>query len=88
MPTGAHGRKGGRPWQRLVAEVIARDAGICWLCGEPGATSGDHVIPLAKGGVELDPNNVRAAHLACNRSRGKRDPHPVVAQLRTSREWF
>jgi 5-methylcytosine-specific restriction endonuclease McrA len=55
-------RIGGRPWRRLVAYVLTRDAGICHLCGHPGADTGDHLTPLEDGGPELDPANVRAAH--------------------------
>lgn len=55
-------RKGGRPWRRTVAYVIARDQGICALCGHPGADTGGHVIALEDGGPELDPDNVRAEH--------------------------
>jgi 5-methylcytosine-specific restriction endonuclease McrA len=66
-------RAAGRPWRRLRASVLASD-GICWLCGEPGADSADHVTPRAHGGALLDPNNVRPAHLTCNLRRGTRPP--------------
>ena len=55
-------RKGGRPWRRIVAYVLARDGGICHLCGHDGADTGDHVTRLEDGGLELDPDNVKAAH--------------------------
>lgn len=55
-------RIGGRPWRRLRAYVIARDNGICGLCGMPGADTGGHIIALEDGGAELDPDNVRAEH--------------------------
>lgn len=55
-------RKGGRPWRRLVAYVLDRDQGICHLCGHPGADTGDHVHRIEDGGLELDPDNVKAAH--------------------------
>lgn len=61
----------GNDWRALVKRVVVRDQGVCWLCGKPGATTGDHVVPLSKGGARLDPSNVRAAHHACNS--GKRD---------------
>jgi 5-methylcytosine-specific restriction endonuclease McrA len=53
------------------ARVLARDGGICWLCGGPGATTVDHVIPRARGGGD-DEDNLRAAHLDCNMRRGAR----------------
>ena len=55
----------GRPWRRLVAQVVARDDGICQLCGEPGGTTADHIIRASAGGATtLD--NLRCAHVACN----------------------
>lgn len=59
-------------WQRLVKRVLARDNEVCWLCGQAGATSGDHVVPLSRGGARLDPANVRAAHVECNSAKGAR----------------
>lgn len=96
MPTGAHGRVGGHRWRKLVAYVLERDASICWLCGHPGADSGDHVVPLKHGGAELDPENVRAVHhrrcptcnRACNQSRNARPVTPAAVTLNTSRRWF
>jgi hypothetical protein len=35
---------------QLVAQVVERDGGICWLCGKPGATSADHVVRVPHGG--------------------------------------
>lgn len=43
--------------------------GVCWLCGQPGADTRDHVVALAAGGTN-DPSNIRPAHRACNSRRG------------------
>ena len=58
-----------------VRTLYKRDNGICWLCGEPcdiDADSNDnlypsidHVIPIARGGLD-EWNNVRLAHRLCN----------------------
>lgn len=56
----------------------------CWIChgpidyyaeisSTPNSWEGDHVVPIAKGGEELDINNVRACHKRCNRARGAGD---------------
>ena len=60
---------GSRAWRRLVAQVIRRDHGICQLCGQPGATSADHIIRRRDGGRD-ELSNLRACHPACNRRRG------------------
>lgn len=61
MPTPTP-RVGGRPWRRLVAQVLIRDRGICQICGHPGADTGGHIVALEDGGPELDPLNVQAEH--------------------------
>lgn len=73
----------GRPrgWARTTQRVLGRDGGICWLCGRPGATSVDHVVPRSKGGGHADAN-LRAAHITCNSRKGAR---LAVAQLPRSR---
>ena len=59
------GRKMPKGWKKISKAVIARDHGICHICGLPGANSADHIIPHAKGGSD-DPTNLRAAHMTCN----------------------
>jgi len=75
---------GGRPWRRTVARVLRRDAGICWICGQPGAESADHITPRSQGGPDTL-NNLRAVHHnvgnRCNRYRGDRSPESAVARL-------
>lgn len=58
--TGRRETKGPR-WEATRARVVRRDGGICWICGQPGADSADHVIPLAYGGTS-DDDNLRAVH--------------------------
>jgi Pyruvate/2-oxoacid:ferredoxin oxidoreductase delta subunit len=51
----------GRSWRRLVAQVVVRDHGRCWVCFHYGAHSGDHVVPDTEGGLST-PENVKAIH--------------------------
>lgn len=71
-----------RRWRKLRAAVLARDRGICHLCGRGGARSVDHLVPRAHGGSD-DMANLAAAHLSCNSERGSR----VADQPVTSRQW-
>jgi 5-methylcytosine-specific restriction endonuclease McrA len=71
-----HPKRGGSSrWRRLVAEVVERDGGVCHLCGLPGATSADHVVPVSRGGRD-ELANLRAAHLSCNLARRDDDAPP------------
>lgn len=66
----------------------------CWLCGkpirydlkppEPLSFSADHVDPVGLGGSNH--GELRAAHLGCNKKRGKKRPE-ATGILKTSRPW-
>jgi 5-methylcytosine-specific restriction endonuclease McrA len=80
-------RIGGRRWRRLLAQVLDEDGDICWLCGKPGATSGDHVIPVSvRPDLEFERWNVRPCHVRCNTRRGNRPVRPAP-RVPTSRPW-
>lgn len=57
-------------WRALVRFVLERDGYVCQL-RIPGvclgsANTGDHVVPLSRGGARLDEDNVQAACRPCN----------------------
>jgi 5-methylcytosine-specific restriction protein A len=58
----------GWSYQKKRPHILARDGGVCWICGGLGADSVDHVVPRARGGGNGD-ENLRAAHLSCNSAR-------------------
>jgi 5-methylcytosine-specific restriction endonuclease McrA len=60
----------GPGWARISRQVIARDEGICHICGEPGADTADHLLPRSLGGDSADMGLLAAAHRACNSRRG------------------
>jgi 5-methylcytosine-specific restriction endonuclease McrA len=83
-----------RQYRKATARLRARSQ-VCWICGNPIDVSlpwtdkwswtADHVVPRSKGGHLL--GEMRAAHRACNSSRGNREVAPS-AQLPTSRQWL
>jgi len=59
---------------------------ICWLCGQPGADTVDHIIPLSIDPSRgEDPTNRLPAHRSCNSSRGAKMPEAKT--LNASRIW-
>lgn len=76
-----------RKKQALLVDVYKRDDGECFWCerltalvnsvkGEPMLPSTatlDHIVPLSKDGVLLDPRNILLACFRCNCLRGNRD---------------
>ena len=57
-------------WHKLRKEIIARDEGRCFYCGEQASTA-DHVIPRGKNGPD-HPANLVACCLICNTIAGGR----------------
>lgn len=90
--------RGGRRWRTVRAAFrarCARENTPCWLCGQtisydlpsghPECWEPDHFHPVATHPhLELDPANLRASHLTCNRNRG--DRAPTVLGI-VSRRW-
>jgi 5-methylcytosine-specific restriction endonuclease McrA len=64
----------GPNWTRISREVIARDGGICHICGLPGADTTDHLNPRRgeRQHREADKRELAAAHRACNSRKGAR----------------
>lgn len=48
-------------WASLVSRTIARDKGICYRCGGPGADTADHFIARKLGGSD-NLSNLKAIH--------------------------
>lgn len=65
----------GRYAHGITTTVLALQGTTCWLCGKPGATTTDHVVPRSLGGTD-EWANLRPAHQACNARRRNADPFP------------
>lgn len=59
-----------KKWKKIRLAILERDCYTCAYCGGP-ATEVDHIIPRVLGGDESD-DNLTAACVPCNRSKGAR----------------
>lgn len=50
-----------KEWAATRQRILARDHGMCHICGQPGADEVDHVIPVYAGGSD-DDTNLAPAH--------------------------
>ena len=63
----AHRRYHTRAWEQVRRLVIARDGGLCTLCGRPGNTV-DHLREVRDGGTD-EMGNLRLLCAACHNRR-------------------
>jgi 5-methylcytosine-specific restriction endonuclease McrA len=61
----------GRKWREIRKHILDRDDNRCQYCGQI-ATQVDHVIPVAKGGLDIEENLV-AACARCNYKKHDKD---------------
>lgn len=54
--------------QRDIDRLLARHRGLCAYCGENEATEIDHVVPIARGGVD-GISNLLPSCQSCNRAK-------------------
>lgn len=78
---------GGRKAQEYVRLTLETYGAVCWLCGFPGSTTADHVIPRSLGGAVYDLRNLAPAHKRCNESRGNR-PAADYEAVEDGIDWF
>ena len=81
-----HKRMTGSARQRRNRAILAV-SDVCHICGHPGSDAVDHVVPLARGGSDTDPDNLKPAHHdvtcpdcgeRCNRAKGDKLVAPVL----------
>jgi 5-methylcytosine-specific restriction protein A len=72
-------------WQSLRQQILERDHGICWLCGQPGADQVDHKVNRAAGGTD-DPDNLAPAHRACHLRKSSAEGNAARSRQRTTRD--
>jgi 5-methylcytosine-specific restriction enzyme A len=57
-------------WQRMVKAAIAAHP-FCTDCGSTSDLTGDHIVPLSQGGLNV-PGNIAVRCRSCNSARGNR----------------
>lgn len=62
---------GTQAWRETARAVIARDRGICRICGRMGANTAHHRVEKRDGGSD-DPSNLEAVHSGCHSRQHKR----------------
>jgi 5-methylcytosine-specific restriction endonuclease McrA len=77
----------GRKSTEYVKLTLSTYGTLCWLCGLPGATSADHIIPRSRGGAVYNLMNLGPTHKRCNESRGN-TPADVYRAITTGIAWF
>ena len=65
-------------WKKIRQRILRRDLWECYWCGADANTV-DHIVPVAKGGLDVDENLV-ASCKKCNYS--KQDKMPDEFQLK------
>jgi 5-methylcytosine-specific restriction endonuclease McrA len=86
-------------WSVVRTQAFRRDNYTCKYCGKRfaiqygeetvGDTSnliGDHIIPIAVGGLEFDINNVQTLCVDCNKIKTKRDAGVIAKHRRREKE--
>lgn len=81
-------RWGGRKAQAYVRLTLDTYGRVCWLCGLPGATTADHIIPRSTGGAVYDLLNLGPAHKKCNEARGNRTAVGPAAVIENGMNYF
>ncbi|MCA1971248.1 MAG: HNH endonuclease [Caenispirillum sp.] len=72
---------GTREWKRTADEFRALKGGICAVCGGPGATHVDHIVPRADGGTD-DFSNLQLLHHGCHSAKTLRETNERMRGLR------
>jgi 5-methylcytosine-specific restriction endonuclease McrA len=85
MTSTTHGRTS-RSFRRMRSRILEQ-SDVCWLCGQPGADTVDHIVPLS---VAPDlgevAGNMAPAHRSCNSRKGAQLAS-LARPLRASRRW-
>jgi 5-methylcytosine-specific restriction endonuclease McrA len=74
-----------KDWTTRRLVVLKRDKGVCYICGEPGADTIDHVIP----GDDHSLHNLKAVHDKvaphCHRTKSSTEGHQAKQGNKTKR---
>lgn len=74
----------------LPCAICGRPIDYSLPAGDPWSYELDEVVPVSRGGSELDPSNVQPTHRICNERKGNRMANDQGAKglaVRRSRDW-
>ena len=69
MPSTKGDPRNRRAYRKQRIAVLIRDNHQCYICHRD-ADQVDHVIPIARGGDPIDPENLKAICKLCNQRKG------------------
>ncbi len=80
-----HKRLSGSRRQKRNRAILGT-SDVCHICGHPGSDAVDHVVALARGGSDTDPDNLAPSHhrpcptcgRRCNLEKGDREWAPIL----------
>jgi 5-methylcytosine-specific restriction endonuclease McrA len=72
-----------RAYRKARVQALDRDQHVCQYCGAEGATTADHVVPIAKGGDPVSLENLVACCVKCNSQKGSRGEASFLRIMRT-----
>jgi 5-methylcytosine-specific restriction endonuclease McrA len=72
-----------RAYRKARVQALDRDQHVCQYCGAEGATTADHVVPIAKGGDPVSLDNLVACCVTCNSKKGSRGQGSFLGTMRT-----
>lgn len=76
-------------WEQTRRRILKRDGHICYICGQPGAGSVDHIVPVSLGGGEEDSNLASVHEYPCHASKTAREArmlNPMAVSRKRSEE--
>lgn len=77
-----HKRTSTTQWRRTRTRILTRDHHTCYICGQPGADTVDHITPVYLGGTDHDHNLAAIHDTPCHRTKTTAEGHHAARTQR------